>query len=90
MAALGLRFVGPQAPDGGEQVDPRPDELPKDSLNVTTFYPTTKTPETSERQLDYVFASEIIADRVSVRALNSEKEWGPSEHGIAIIVQLFY
>lgn len=57
---------------------------------VPTFYPTTKTPETSERQLDYVFASESIADRVSVRALNSEKEWGPSDHGIAIILQLFY
>lgn len=80
MVALGLKFVGPQAPGGGRQAEPWPDELPEDSLNVLTFYPTTKTPETAERQLDYVFASESIADRVTVKALNSLEEWGPSDH----------
>ncbi len=33
-----------------------------------------------ERQLDFVFASAAIADRVEVRALNEVQEWGPSDH----------
>lgn len=80
MKALGMRFVGPQAPDGGRQADPRPQELPEDSLNVPTFYHSRQSPETASRQLDFVFASESIADRVTVKALNSAEEWGPSDH----------
>ena len=80
MAALGLCFVGPQAPEGGNQADPWPEELPKDSLNVPTFYSNRQTPETASRQLDFVFASECIADRVKVKALNGIEEWGPSDH----------
>ena len=38
MEALGLEFVGPQAP-GGRQADPWPDELPPGSRNVPTYYP---------------------------------------------------
>lgn len=37
MHALGLRFVGPQAP-GGRQAHPWPVELPQGSLNVPTYY----------------------------------------------------
>ncbi len=37
MSALGLRFIGPQAPGGGEQASPWPSELPEDSRNVPTF-----------------------------------------------------
>ena len=37
MAAIGLPFVGPQHPNG-RQADPWPSWLPKDSLNVPTFY----------------------------------------------------
>ncbi len=80
MAALGLRFVGPQAPDGGRQANPWPEELPENSLNVPTFHSNKQTPQTAARQLDYVFASESIADRVKARALNSVEEWGPSDH----------
>ena len=80
MAALGLRFVGPQAPDGGRQAEPWPEELPEGSLNVPTFHTNRQTPATASRQLDFVFASESIADRVSVKALNSVEEWGPSDH----------
>ena len=36
MDSLGLRFVGPQYPNG-HRADPRPDELPADSLNVPTY-----------------------------------------------------
>jgi hypothetical protein len=33
------------------------------------------------RQLDFVFASHALANRVSVRALNNNTdEWGPSDH----------
>jgi hypothetical protein len=35
--ALGLRFVGPQYPNG-RQADPWPVELPRDSLCVPTFH----------------------------------------------------
>ena len=30
--------------------------------------------------MDFVFASESIADSLAVRALNTEDEWGPSAH----------
>ncbi|RQD69544.1 MAG: hypothetical protein D5S00_06705, partial [Tindallia sp. MSAO_Bac2] len=79
-SALGLSFVGPQAPGGGVQASPWPSELPKESRNVPTFRTNKNKPETASRQLDFVFASESIADRLSVRAANSEKEWGLSDH----------
>ena len=80
MAVLGFRFMGPQAPGGGRQANPWPNELPADSKNVPTYYSNRQTPETAARQLDYVFASEAIADRVKVRALNKPEHWGPSDH----------
>jgi endonuclease/exonuclease/phosphatase family metal-dependent hydrolase len=87
MKALGMRFVGPQAPGGGRQAEPWPEELPEDSLNVPTFYHSRQNPETASRQLDFVFASESIADRVTVKALNSAEEWGPSDH-CRILIEL--
>ena len=79
MASLGLRFVGPQAPNG-RQAAPWPAELPANSLNVPTFYSSRQRPESATRQLDFVFASESIASQVKVRALNDPYEWGPSDH----------
>lgn len=76
LAAIGLRFVGPQHPNG-IQADPWPDELPTSSLNVPTFGPRNGI---ATRQLDFVFASETIADQVTVTALNSPEDWGPSDH----------
>ncbi|MEA3339237.1 MAG: endonuclease/exonuclease/phosphatase family protein [Chloroflexota bacterium] len=84
MAALGLPFVGPQAPDGGEQAHPWPDELPQDSKNVPTFK--TRSGATT-RQIDFVFASESLRNRLRVRAMNSPKEWGPSDH-CRILIEL--
>lgn len=78
-AALGLVFVGPQAP-AGRQASPWPDELPRASRNVPTYYTSHQRPETATRQLDFVFASRDIAARVDVRALNEVHEWGPSDH----------
>lgn len=80
MESLGLMFVGPQAPDGGEQANPWPHELPKDSKNVPTFRFRVHQPETARRQLDFVFASESLRERLRVRALNRPEEWGPSDH----------
>ncbi len=79
MEALGIPFVGPQYPNG-EKALVRPKELPKDSLNVPTYRSSIKKPESATRQLDYVFASDIIHSRMKVTALNSIKEWGLSDH----------
>jgi len=82
MSALGLEFVGPQAPDGGIQADPWPRELPPDSKNVPT-YQTTR--GNRVRQLDFVFASAELRDRIQVHALNTSEEWGPSDHSRIVI-----
>jgi hypothetical protein len=79
MAALGFNFVGPQAPNG-RRAEPWPKELPHASNNVPTYYSTHQSPSTCTRQLDFVFASERLAERVRVRALNEPEEWGPSDH----------
>ena len=79
MRALGLRLVGPQAPNG-RQADPWPDELPRNSLNVPTYHTNRQTPSTATRQLDFVFASSGLGDSLTVRALNAPQQWGPSDH----------
>lgn len=79
MSAIGLRFVGPQSPDG-QQASPRPAELPEGSKNVPTFRPRRDDPKSATRQLDFVFASESIASRVKTRALNADAEWRSSDH----------
>lgn len=79
-AAIGLPFVGPQAP-AGRQASPWPKELPVESQNVPTYYTAKqKIPERATSQLDFVFASGDLASRVDVRALNEASEWGPSDH----------
>jgi exonuclease III len=86
--ALELTFLGPQHP-AGRQAEPWPDELPKDSKCVPTYHHSRQNPATATRQLDFVFASKFIADRVSARALNDPEEWGPSDHcRIVIDVEL--
>jgi endonuclease/exonuclease/phosphatase family metal-dependent hydrolase len=77
--AMGLQFVGPQAPHG-RQADPAPSELPVGSLDVPTYHTSRQGPTGATRQLDFVFASNSIAERVSVRALNDPDGWGPSDH----------
>ena len=84
MKALGLKFIGPQHPNG-RQADPWPNELPKDSKNVPTYFPAGQRPATASRQLDYAFASRGFHERVSVRAMNGINEWGPSDHCRLII-----
>lgn len=79
MAALGLTFVGPQAP-AGRRADPWPDELPKSSDNVPTYHTSQQTPASATRQLDFVFASNSMAEAMHVRALNEPDLWGPSDH----------
>ncbi|MBY5162103.1 endonuclease/exonuclease/phosphatase family protein [Salsipaludibacter albus] len=77
--AMGLVMVGPQHPHG-RPADPWPEELPPDSRNVPTYHTAAQGPAGATRQLDFVFASRAIADRVHVRALNEPDEWGPSDH----------
>ena len=72
-AAMGLQFVGPQAPHG-RQADPWPDELPAGSRNVPTCHHSRQTPSSATRQLDFVFATANIAESVRVRALNAVDE----------------
>lgn len=84
MEALGLTFVGPQHPNG-RQADPWPDELPRDSANVPTYHTMRSSPAGATRQLDFVFASQSIADRATVCALNGVEEWGPSDHARVVV-----
>ena len=79
MEAIGLRFVGPQQPNGLPAIDPA-EELPKESLDVPTYRSKKKNPESARRQMDFAFASETIADSLTVWALNGVDEWGPSDH----------
>ena len=79
MEALGLVFVGPQAPHG-RQADPWPYDLPAGSGNVPTFCIRGNGPATAAHQLDFVIASQDMADSVHVRALNDPDIWGPSDH----------
>ena len=80
MAAIGLEFMGPQAPNGRQAETREPGE-PADSRNVVTYYSSSKNPETaSNNQLDYAFASRGFHEGVTVRALNSVEEWGASDH----------
>jgi hypothetical protein len=84
--SLGLVFAGPQAP-AGTQADPWPSELPAASRDVPTFHHSRQRPGTATRQLDFVFATRNIADRITTRALNGPAEWGHSDHcriGISI------
>lgn len=79
MNSLGLKFVGPQSPNG-YQTAPWPKELPLESKNVPTYYHSRQTPHTASRQLDFVFASEIISKHLRVKAINNPENWGPSDH----------
>ena len=78
MKALGLEFLGPQAPHGRRAE--APDDVPSDTKNVPTYHRPGKGPETAVNQLDYAFASRGFHEEVSVRAMNDVEEWGPSDH----------
>ena len=56
--------------------------LPLIGPHAPTFYSPIngQVPSDAHLQLDYVFASRAIAHRLSVRALNSATDWGPSDH----------
>ena len=79
MSALGLEFLGPQAPDGRPSATPQPD-VPADTMNIPTYYTTRQSPAEADRQLDYAFASRGFHEGVKVRALNGVEEWGASDH----------
>ena len=78
MQALGLEFLGPQAPHG-RRAETTPDDVPPDTKNVPTYYRRSG-PATAVNQLDYAFASHGFHEQVSVRAMNEIEEWGPSDH----------
>ena len=77
--ALGLEFLGPQAPNGRQASTPPPD-VPQDTRNVPTHHLRGKSAAEATRQLDYAFASRGFHDSVTVRALNEVEEWGSSDH----------
>ena len=79
LEALGLKFVGPQHPNG-RQAEPQPGGLPADTKNVPTYHTSKQKPGTAANQLDYVFVSRGFHERVSVKARNEPKDWGPSDH----------
>jgi exonuclease III len=79
MEAIDLPFAGPQYPEG-RQADPWPDELPKDSKDVPTYYPPQRNPQGATRQIDFVFCSPRLKKHISIKAINSIEDWGPSDH----------
>ena len=79
MTALGLEFMGPQAPNGRQPSMCQPD-VPSDTKNVPTRVKNGRPPEEADSQLDYAFASRGFHKRVKVRALNEGDEWGSSDH----------
>jgi hypothetical protein len=87
MEALGLRFVGPQYPQG-IKAESWPPYLPASSKNVPTFRKSKNNPASATDQLDFVFASTVLHDRLNVRALNTPELWGPSDHCRVEIVLL--
>ena len=86
MEALGFEFVGPQWPDADRQADPRPQGLPKDTKNVPTYLSARQRRRMRDQgivrgnQLDYVFASRGLHDRIRVHAMNDVGGFGPSDH----------
>ena len=79
MQALGLEFLGPQAPHGRRAAS-APTDVPSATKNVPTAYYAGGGPDTAVNQLDDAFASPGFHERVSVRAMNDEEEWGSSDH----------
>ena len=79
MDALGLEFLGPQAPNG-RTADCTPTDVPSDTDNVPTYHPKKGSPETACDQLDYAFASRGFHECVHVQAMNELDEWGSSDH----------
>ncbi len=79
MTAIGLEFVGPQAPSGRKAETP-PKGQPSDSRNVVTFTPKLGSPAEAVNQLDFAFASRGFHEGITVRAMNEVKEWGSSDH----------
>jgi exonuclease III len=77
--SLGLVMLGPFAPHG-RGAEPRPAELPVGALDVPTYHTRAQGPAGAQRQLDFVFASRSLAERVTTRALNDVEEWGASDH----------
>ena len=75
--AIGIPLIGPTYPNG-RQAKPWPEELPRSSKCVPTYFHNRQTPETATRQLDFVFASKSV--KATVVALNGINEWGPSDH----------
>ncbi|MYH60179.1 MAG: hypothetical protein F4145_19875 [Boseongicola sp. SB0675_bin_26] len=77
--ALGLEFLGPQAPDGRPAAVRQPD-VDANTRNVPTCRTRQQSPAEANRQLDYVFASRGFHELVTTRALNGIDEWGSSDH----------
>ena len=87
MSAIGMEFVGPRAGEGGREANPPTDDVQPDTRNVPTYLSHPQKSTFAERdilsgnQLDYVFASRGLDERVRVYALNkTADEWGPSDH----------
>lgn len=79
MNAIGLEFIGPQAPNGRQAERLLPGE-PSDSRNVITYSHNNNPAVTDNRQLDFAFASRGFHESIKVHALNEVDEWGPSDH----------
>ena len=78
MEALGLPYIGPQAPEGGRQANPRPTWLPAESRNVPTFRWRGESPAEAKRGLDHVFASQSMVGSPRRWKTTCVSTWTPS------------
>jgi hypothetical protein len=79
MTAVGVPFVGPYLPDE-RVIEPCPDERPEGNDTVPTYRTRIGDPASATRQLDFVFASVDLHDRLTVVARDAADDWGPSDH----------
>ena len=65
MDALGMEYLGPKTPENGR---------------IPTYFTRSEGPATARAQLDHVFASRGMHNDITIQAMNSVDEWGPSDH----------
>ena len=80
MAAIGLEFMGPQAPNGRQAEDAGDARTGGLTQRRHVLPPREEPGDGSNNQLDYVFASRGFHESLKVRALNEVEEWGSSDH----------
>ncbi len=80
MSAIGFHFAGPHQ-RAETRHERKPKYFPIDDKNVPTYRRGGPgKPDSARDQLDFVFVTRGLSDRIHVKALDNPDEWGPSDH----------